>query len=102
MTTPELLWDTGQLGRDRDHARKVTVTSEQQALLDEGLDLQMISIRLPRSLIEDLKAIGRLHGLGYQPLVRQTLTRFANSELKRIAREHLQEAEAAPLGQRVA
>jgi hypothetical protein len=95
-------WDNGELGRDRAHARRVAVSPDQQAQLDEGLDLQMISIRLPRALIEDLKLIGRHHGLGYQPLVRQTLTRFAHSELKQFARERMQEEEAAPPGRRVA
>jgi hypothetical protein len=95
-------WDQGTLGRERAHARKVSLSPDQHAHLDDGLDLQMISIRLPKSLIEDLKLIGRHHGLGYQPLVRQTLTRFAHSELKQFARERMQEEEAPQREKRVA
>ncbi|MBC8950174.1 BrnA antitoxin family protein [Xenorhabdus sp. TS4] len=56
-------------------------------LINEALDLQPISIRLNKSLIEDLKMIADLNGLGYQPLIRQVLNRFANSEKKRILTE---------------
>ena len=47
----------------------------------------MISIRLQKSLIEDFKLLADLHGLGYQPLMRQILTRFADSEKKRLLRK---------------
>ena len=40
----------------------------------------MISIRLSKSLIEDFKNIASIHGLGYQPLMRQALERFADGE----------------------
>jgi predicted DNA binding CopG/RHH family protein len=80
-------WEDGTLGRSQEHARRVARPHDEQ--LDEGLGLQMISIRLPKTLIEELKAIGQSQGLGYQPLVRQVLTRFAHSELKRIAMEQL-------------
>ncbi len=42
---------------------------------------------LQKSLIEDLKHIATLNGIGYQPLIRQILTRFADAEKKRILRE---------------
>jgi hypothetical protein len=80
-------WESGELGASLEHARRVTPENEQQ--LDDALGLQMISIRLPKALIEELKAIGRHQGLGYQPLVRQILTRFAQSELRRIAMEQI-------------
>ena len=38
-------------------------------------------------LIEDFKMIAALHGLGYQPLMRQTLRRFADAEKKRLLQE---------------
>jgi hypothetical protein len=38
-------------------------------------------------LIEDFKLIGQLHGISYQPLMRQILQRFADSEKKRVLRE---------------
>ena len=45
--------------------------------------MQPISIRLPQSLIETFKLLGQEHGLGYQPLMRRVLTRFAEAEMKR-------------------
>jgi hypothetical protein len=80
-------WDTGQLGRDENAARRVIVTPEQQAAIDEAAGLQMISIRLPKALIEDFKFLGDLHGIKYQTLMRQILARFADTEMKNMARQ---------------
>ncbi len=88
-------WDSGELGRERKHAKKVRISDAQRAKQDEGLDLQLISIRMPRGLIEDLKQIAKLNNMGYQPLARQALTRFVTSELKRIARDRIAELEVA-------
>src|SRR5687767_6729709 len=52
--------------------------------IDAAVGLQMISIRLERRLIADLKAIAEHHGVGYQPLIRDLLNRFAKSELRDI------------------
>jgi predicted DNA binding CopG/RHH family protein len=84
-------WDEGLLGRDEQF---VEVAEEiDLAALDAALEMQMISIRLPKSLIEDFKLIAQLHGLGYQPLMRQALHRFADGEKKMLlqdtAREHV-------------
>ena len=82
-------WDEGDLGRDAAYAKRVTISPIQRAKLDDKLGLQPISIRLPKELLDDLKSIARLNGLGYQPLIRQVLTRFAHSELKALARDSL-------------
>ena len=50
--------------------------------------MQMISIRLPKSVIDDFKVIAQLEGLGYQPLMRTALVRFAECEAKRVMREY--------------
>lgn len=42
--------------------------------------MQLISMRLPISLIENLKEIGEQEGLGYQSLAREVLQRFAEAE----------------------
>jgi predicted DNA binding CopG/RHH family protein len=84
-------WDSGELGKDKTHAKKVRIPAEHRARQDEGLDLQLISIRMPKSLIEDLKKIASLNNMGYQPLARQALTRFVTGELKRIARDRIDE-----------
>ncbi len=52
--------------------------------IDEAIGLQMISIRLERALLSNLKLIAKYHGVGYQPLIRDLLNRFALSELKSI------------------
>jgi hypothetical protein len=88
-------WDSGELGREKKHAKKVRLDQSQSAKQDEGLDLQLISIRMPRMLIDDLKKIAKLNNMGYQPLARQALTRFVTSELKRIARDSMAELEVA-------
>jgi hypothetical protein len=38
-------------------------------------------------LIEEFKTIASSHGIGYQTLMRQSLTRFARGELKRLAKD---------------
>lgn len=81
----EEAWLSGELGNDAAFAAAAPDNAE--LLINEHLDLQPISIRLEKSLIEDFKLIAALHGLGYQPLMRQTLKRFADCEKKRILRE---------------
>ncbi len=56
------------------------------ALVDKALGLQMISIRLPVRLIEQLKVIAMHRGIGYQPLMRDVLGRFARGELIQVLR----------------
>ncbi|MFM5138398.1 hypothetical protein [Aeromonas rivipollensis] len=80
-------WDSGVLGTDEQY---VAVSSHStDDLINEALSLQPISIRLQKGLIENLKTIAELNGIGYQPLVRQALTRFVDCEMKRIANEVL-------------
>lgn len=78
-------WDTGQLGRAARNVRPAT--REMGKAVDAALGLQLISMRLQKSLIEDLKDIAALNGIGYQPLMRQILTRFVDGERRRINRE---------------
>jgi len=77
-------WDNGELGRDEQFVSVANNTPDQQAALDEALDLQMISIRLPKAMIEDFKFIAEVNGLKYQTLIRQVLARFADMEKKNI------------------
>ncbi|RJG02027.1 hypothetical protein [Noviherbaspirillum sedimenti] len=76
-------WESGELGRDPAHAKRAPKEIEQQ--VDDALCLQAISIRLNKELIEDFKFIAKHHGIGYQPLMRDALKRFADAEYKRIA-----------------
>lgn len=75
-------WESEALGADEKHARSVDGNVTKQ--IDESLGLQMISIRLDKELIESFKMLGTFHGIGYQPLMRDALKRFAESEMKAI------------------
>lgn len=64
----------------------------QEKAVDEALGLLPISIRLQKDLLDKLKSLALLNGLGYQPLIRQVLTRWVDCELKsmlndRVAKE---------------
>lgn len=84
-------WESGELGQDE---RFVKVADPiEEAALNDALDLQLISIRLQKALIEDFKMIAKANGIGYQPLIRQVLKRFADSEKKRLIREMMAERE---------
>ena len=82
--TPEA-WEDGSLGREEEFVRVSKDVDD--AALNEAAGLQPISIRLQKSLIEDFKMIAEINGIGYQPLIRQVLKRFADSEKRRILRE---------------
>jgi hypothetical protein len=84
-------WVTGKLGRDEAFVAKAS--PEKERSLDEALGLQMISIRLQKQLIEDLKFISTAHGIGYQPLIRDILSRFVVHEKKQIIREAMERRE---------
>lgn len=77
-------WEDGTLGADEAH---VEVAPDMDRAIDDALGLQPISIRLQRSLLDNLKALAQLNGLGYQPLIRQVLTRFVDCELKALLRD---------------
>ena len=79
-------WESGELGRDVKHAKKADQKLQKQ--IDDALGLQMISIRLPSELIEEYKMIAKVNGVGYQPLMRDALKRFAESEMKKMAIEY--------------
>lgn len=76
-------WETGQLGLDKKCA--VAAPESVETEVDNALAMQLISIRLPKDLIEDLKLIAKKEGLGYQPLIRRLLVRFATAEMRNMA-----------------
>lgn len=81
----EEAWDEKTLGATEEFVAVADVDDE---AINSALELQAISIRLQKSLIEDFKVIAGFHGLGYQPLMRQALARFADGEKKRLIREY--------------
>jgi len=78
-------WESGEYGRSDEH---VVVASDDLHLeLDQALAMKLVSIRLPIPLIETLKTIAAHHGIAYQPMIRDLLTRFARSEIQQIVHE---------------
>jgi len=67
-------WESGKFGRDEQFVQKAE--PKQEPTLDDALGLQLISIRLEKQLIEELKFIAKANGVGYQPLMRDVLHRF--------------------------
>ncbi|WP_082033696.1 hypothetical protein [Pseudomonas sp. PI1] len=86
------LWESGELGRSEEHAAVATGSKQE---VDDALGLQLISIRLQKQLVGDLKKIAEYHGVGYQPMIRDLLNRFARSEIKKIMCQRLNEIEAS-------
>lgn len=82
----EEAWDNKELGTTEEFVRKVS--PEREKALDEKLGLQIISVRLQKSLIHDLKKLARENGLGYQPYLRQVLTQHVRDEKKK-GKKHL-------------
>lgn len=87
-------WDpNGPLGHDEKFT--TVATDNVLAQVDTSLGLVPISIRLQKDLLDNLKALAQLNGLGYQPLIRQVLTRFVDCELKSILKDQaLRKAES--------
>lgn len=81
-------WEELDDNLSADHVR--CVPEDEVSAIDDALGLQMISIRLQRSLLSNLKAIAEHHGIGYQPLIRDLLNRFARSEMRNILTEKLE------------
>lgn len=75
-------WESGELGADEAHVQSVGMPLKLKKLLNKSQDkkMQLVSIRLPIELIDDLKEIGKIEGIGYQSLAREVLTRFVEAE----------------------
>lgn len=87
-------WENGKLGLS--HETAVVASEEETAAIERAVGMQLVSMRLPKALIEMLKEIAKHHGIGYQPMVRDLLTRFAKSEIKIILAARLEAARKAP------
>jgi predicted DNA binding CopG/RHH family protein len=69
-------WEQGRLGRDFEHARKLSDTETEKYLGDK----KGTSIRLPPVLIEDLKTLAMQKGLNYQAYLRMILIEHVRSK----------------------
>ena len=61
-------WEAGKRG-----SHSMAANDPNEAALDDAMELQMISIRLPQSVVENLKSMAKKEGIGYQPYTRQVL-----------------------------
>jgi hypothetical protein len=61
-------WEGGKRG-----SHSIPATDQDEGALDDAMELQMISIRLPQSVVENLKVMAKKEGIGYQPYTRQVL-----------------------------
>ncbi len=87
-------WESGELGSDAKHVRRAA--PEVEAAVDQALAMKLVTIRLPIPLIEMLKRIAEYHGIGYQPMVRDLLGRFAASEIRTILSDLAKKADEDP------
>lgn len=86
-------WDSRTLGADAAFVGVADASHEQA--LEDALELQAISIRLPKELVRHYKLIASFHGVGYQPLMRDVLQRFVPAELKHILETQLKLAKTS-------
>ena len=49
--------------------------------LQKSIQLQAISLRMQKDILENLEFIAKYHGIGYQPLIKQILKRFVDQKL---------------------
>lgn len=90
IVSSEEAWDERTLGADGDFVK--VVEKDMEDAIDEAAGTQLISIRLQKSLLEDLKVIASLNKeIGYQTLMKQILHRFVVGEKKRIWNELVSE-----------
>lgn len=84
-------WESGALGRDAQYAKPISKEEQEklQGAIDEVFGLKPISIRMEVEILDNIKTIAKHRGMGYQPLIRQILQRWVDSELKQIALESL-------------
>ena len=70
------LWESRKLGASAKHAKRIS--EEEDRAIDDSLGLQAVTMRLQKELIEQLKILAKKEGLGYQPYIRQLLTRHVS------------------------
>ena len=85
----ESAWDDRMLGSSEEHAALAPKDLQEQ--VEDALAMQMISIRLPKQVIKLFKALAQIEGIGYQPLMREALTRFAEGEARHVVMEMARE-----------
>ena len=92
-------WDSREYGADEEYVERAVLDKQYVELIngndEEKLSskMQLISIRLPEPLIQDLKEIGKKEGLGYQTLIREVMKRFVAAENRKELNQAISENE---------
>lgn len=55
--------------------------------IDDSMGLKMISIRLPKYLLEELKLISDYRSVPYQALIRECVRTYVGKEIRKVAKE---------------
>lgn len=76
------LWEAKKLGASAEHA--VPASDEDQQSVDDATGLQLLSFRIQKSVIEQLKQLARLEGIGYQPLMRKIICTYVRENEHRL------------------
>jgi hypothetical protein len=76
------LWDSKQLGASSEHA--VRVSDERDKELDDAMGLQLFTFRMPKLVIEQLKQLAKLDGIGYQPFMRKVLIDYVHQNEQKL------------------
>ena len=78
-------WDVKEEDRLDELAPESVVEATHRAAAN-----QLVSIRMPQSMIDSMKAIAAANGnIGYQTLIKQLLQRFIEGEKKRLWNEYI-------------
>jgi predicted DNA binding CopG/RHH family protein len=93
IDSTEEAWDERILGASEEHV--AVAGEEHESALNDALGLQLISIRLPKQMIEQYKLIAHFHGVGYQPLMRDVMSRFVPGALRELLEAEKEKAEKA-------
>ena len=81
-------WDAdGTLGNDEDFAQVTSDFTIEE--IQDSWGLKPVSIRMQKSVLDDLKLIAAHNGTGYQPLIKLILKRFVDAEIRRILRDQI-------------
>ena len=84
-------WEQGKRG-----SSSIAASREEEESLERQLELEMISLRLPTSVLGALKRMAHAKGLKYQPYLRQILVEHVNgssleARVRRLERELVKE-----------
>lgn len=78
------LWESRKLGASAKHAKRTS--KEHNKKLDDMLGLQLCTFRIQKPLIEQLRGLAKLEGMGYQTFMRQILTRYVGENEHKLHR----------------